>query len=163
MIDLDTTYQTLLEILTYRAQYQPNKQAYIFLEDGETESASITYGELNQQAKIIAAHLQPLKGERALLLYHSGLEFITAFFGCLYAGVIAVPVYPPKGNQKLSRLLSIVNDAQATVALTTRSILADIEKKWTQEPELAQLKLIATDGIESNLKEFVQTEVSANS
>ena len=163
MIDLDTTYQTLLEILTYRAQYQPNKQAYIFLEDGETESASITYGELNQQAKIIAAHLQPLKGERALLLYHSGLEFITAFFGCLYAGVIAVPVYPPKGNQKLSRLLSIVNDAQATVALTTRSILADIEKKWTQEPELAQLKLIATDSIESNLKEFVQAEVSPNS
>jgi acyl-CoA synthetase (AMP-forming)/AMP-acid ligase II len=68
-----------------------------------------------------------MQGERALLLYPSGLEFIAAFFGCLYAGVIAVPVNLPRQNQKLSRLLSVVNDAQAKVALTTTPILADIE------------------------------------
>lgn len=163
MIYLDSTYHTLLEILSYRVQYQSDKQAYIFLQDGETESDSITYGELDKQARVIAAHLQSFQGERALLLYPSGLEFITAFFGCLYAGVIAVPVYPPRRNQKLSRLLSIVKDAQPIIALTTTSILADIEKRWTQEPELAQLKLEGTDNIESKTQEFVPEEISLDS
>ena len=126
-------------------------------------SASLTYEELKKQASSIASHLQSFKGERALLLYHSGLEFITAFFGCLYAGVIAVPVYPPRRNQKLSRLLSIVNDAQATVGLTTTSILSDIEKRWLEEPELAQLKLVATDTVEFNTQEFIPQGVTPDS
>ncbi|MHC5828625.1 MAG: AMP-binding protein, partial [Nostoc sp.] len=108
-------------------------------------------------------HLQSWRGERALLLYPSGLEFITAFFGCLYAGVVAVPVYPPRRNQKLSRLLSIINDAQAKLALTTTSILADIEQRWKEEAELAQLKLVATDTIEANPQEFVPKSVTRSS
>ena len=154
---------TLLEIISYRAQYSPQKQAYIFLQNGETESGSLTYGELDKQARAIASHLQQWQGERALLLYPSGLEFITAFFGCLYAGVIAVPVYPPRRNQQLSRLLSIVNDAQPKVVLTTKSILADIEKKWASDGELAQLQLVATDTIESNPKDFVTLSVTPDS
>ncbi|MEM9922615.1 MAG: AMP-binding protein, partial [Cyanobacteria bacterium P01_D01_bin.50] len=105
---------SLLEILSYRGQYQSDKKAYIFLEDGETESESFTYGELDKRARAIASYLCHKQGERALLLYPSGLEFIVAFFGCMYAGVVAVPVYPPRRNQKLSRLISIVNNAQAT-------------------------------------------------
>ncbi|MEM1173063.1 MAG: AMP-binding protein, partial [Cyanobacteria bacterium P01_H01_bin.35] len=83
-------YNSLLEILTYRAQYQRDCQAYIFLQNGETESESLTYGQLDRQARLIAAYLLPWRGERALLLYPSGLEFIKAFFGCLFAGVVAV-------------------------------------------------------------------------
>jgi len=154
------TAKSLLDILIYRAQYQSDKQAYIFLENGETESESLTYGELDRQAREIAAHLQSWQGERALLLYPSGLEFITAFFGCLYAGVIAVPIYPPKRNQKLSRLLSIVHDASAKIALTTTSIRADFEKSWEDEAELAQLKLITTDTIEAKTQEFVPKSVT---
>ncbi len=105
--EIDTKTTSLLDILRSREQYQPDSPAYIFLPNGETESGSLTYSELDRQARAIAAHLQQWQGERALLLYPSGLEFITAFFGCLYAGVIAVPVYPPKRNQKLSRLLAI--------------------------------------------------------
>ena len=131
-----TIARTLLDILTDRRQNQPARQAYIFLQDGETESGSLTYGELDRQARAIASHLEQWQGERALLLYPSGLEFIAAFFGCLYAGVVAVPVYTPRRNQKLSRLLSIANDAQATVALTTKSILADINRTWERESEL---------------------------
>ena len=92
--------RNLLDILRDRGQYQPDKLAYLFLQSGETESGSLTYGELDRQARAIATQLQSWPGERALLLYPSGLEFITAFFGCLYAGVIAVPVYPPRRNQK---------------------------------------------------------------
>jgi len=154
------TAKSLLDILSYRAQYESDKQAYIFLENGETESASLTYGELDRQAREIAGHLQSWQGERALLLYPSGLEFITAFFGCLYAGVIAVPVYPPRRNQKLSRLLSIVNDASAKIALTTTSILTALGKKWEEETELTQLNLIATDTIAAKTQEFIPKSVT---
>ena len=152
--------ETLLEILNRRAQFQSEQQAYIFLQNGETESGSLTYGELDRQAKAIATNLQSLSGERALLLYPSGLEFIAAFFGCLYAGVIAVPVYPPRRNQKLSRLLSIVNDSQAKIALTTQSILADIEARWEEEAELTQLKWIATDTIAVNPQDFIPQPIT---
>ncbi len=149
--------------MRYRAQYQPDKLAYIFLENGETESVRLTYGELDRQARAIASHLQQWQGERALLLYPSGLEFISAFMGCLYAGVVAVPVYPPRRNQKLSRLLNIVNDAQASIALTTTSILADIEQRWASDGELAQLKLIATDTIVANGQDLVPLSVTQSS
>jgi len=87
-------------------------------------------------------------------MYPSGLEFITAFFGCLYAGVIAVPVYPPRRNQKLSRLLSIVNDSQAKLALTSSSILDSFQEQWQEQTELAQLKPIATDTLGSAPQEY---------
>ncbi|NEQ71025.1 MAG: fatty acyl-AMP ligase, partial [Symploca sp. SIO2D2] len=138
---------SLLDILQQRARQQRDNRAYIFLQNGETESGSLTYGELDTQAKAIASYLQSYRGERALLLYPSGLEFIAAFFGCLYAGVIAVPVYPPRRNQKLSRLLAIANDAQAKIALTATSILTDLDQRWSEQSALAPLKLIATDTI----------------
>ncbi len=159
------TSSSLVDILMQRAQNQPEGKAYIFLKDGETDEVSLTYQELERQARAIATSLQSqgAGGERALLLYPPSLEFIVAFFGCLYAGVVAVPVYPPRRNQKLSRLLSIVNDAQAKVALTTTSILADIDKRWEEEAELAQLKWVATDTIEANVREFVPRAVTRSS
>ena len=159
----DPSNLLLLDILQQRAQQQRDDRAYIFLQDGETESGSFTYGELYKQATAIASHLQSYQGERALLLYPSGLEFIAAFFGCLYAGVIAVPVYPPRRNQKLSRLLAIAHDCQAKIALTTTSILPDLETRWTERSELASLNLVATDIIEANEKEFVPQPMTPES
>lgn len=155
--------RSLLEILNYRSQYQPNRQAYMFLQNGETKSGSLTYRELESQARKIASHLHYWQGERALLMYPSGLEFITAFFGCLYAGVIAVPVYLPKRNKKAFRLLSIIYNARPKIILTTTSMLADIEKKREQEVELAQLRLIVTDTIQANPQEFVFKAVTPES
>ncbi len=147
-----TLYQsTLVELLKYRARHQPNQTAYSFLQDGETESGSLTYSELDNRARAIALELQSLQatGERGLLLFPPGLEFIAAFFGCLYAGVIAVPAYLPRRNQKMWRLQAIVADAQATVALTTTSVLGKIEGRFTENPELAELRWVATDNIGS--------------
>lgn len=144
---LDTS--TLVDLLRYRAIYQPSQIAYTFLVDGETEEISINYQELEQEAKRIAAYLQSLnaKGERALLLYQPGLEYIAAFFGCLYAGVVAVPAYPPQFNKPMPRLQAIVADAQAKVALTTTSILINVEEQFLHTPDLAALHWIATDTI----------------
>jgi acyl-CoA synthetase (AMP-forming)/AMP-acid ligase II len=119
---------TLIELLRWRARCQPCQKAYAFLKDGDVEASSLTYEELDRQARAVAALLQDLgaRGERALLLYPPGLEYIAAFIGRLYAGMIAVPAYPPdpsKFSRSLSRLQGIVADAQATIALTTEAIL----------------------------------------
>src|SRR4051794_5783189 len=90
---------TLVDLLCWRASHQPGLRAYAFLRDGEAEESSVDYGELDRQARTIAARLQALGvagGECALLFYPSGLEFIGAFLGCLYAGVVAVPAYAPR-------------------------------------------------------------------
>src|SRR5262249_21594529 len=112
-----------------------------------------TYEELDRQARAIGAWLQSrgITGERALLLYPPGLEYIVAFFGCLYAGVVAVPAYPPRRNRSTSRLQAIVADAQAAVALTTTSIMSDVEKRFSQSPGLEALCWLNTDCVSSDL------------
>lgn len=144
---------TFVDLLRYRARHQSEQTAYTFLLDGETEVDSLTYQELDIQARAIASQLQCLNatGSRALLLYPPGLEFITAFFGCLYAGVVAVPAYPPRRNQNMSRLQAILANANATVALTTTSLLGHIESRFAESPELSELYWLTTDNIPSNL------------
>jgi len=74
---------TLVEILRWRALNQPNRLAYTFLRDGEKEEVHLTYADLDRRARAIGARLQSLGayGERALLVYPQGLEFIAGFFG----------------------------------------------------------------------------------
>src|SRR5215472_5558488 len=132
---------TLVEVLRWRALHQPDRLAYTFLLDGETEEVHLTYAELDQRARAIGALLQGLGtyGERALLLYPPGLEFIAGFFGCLYAGVVAVPVYPPhpaRFDRTLPRFLAIARDAQAVAVLTSSELLPVAESLFPQTPHL---------------------------
>src|SRR3954471_2135476 len=105
---------TLVDLLRWRALHQFDRRAYTFLVDGETDEIGLTYGELDRQARAIAAMLQRVAapGDRALLLYPPGPEYIAAFFGCLYAGVVAVPAYPPNParlDRTLPRLRAIAS------------------------------------------------------
>ncbi|MBX3301077.1 MAG: amino acid adenylation domain-containing protein [Nitrospira sp.] len=148
---------TFVELLRQRAARTPNQQAYEFLLDGETDSDRITYAELDRRAKAIAAWLQSRRalGERALLLYPPGLEYIAAFFGCLYAGVIAVPAYPPQRKRGLPRVQAMALDSQAAYVLTTSSIHQTIERLAGQEPEyqhLVALQWFTTDKIVPELE-----------
>ncbi|MEL6911005.1 MAG: AMP-binding protein [Cyanobacteria bacterium J06648_1] len=148
----------LVELLQYRGRHQPSQTAYAFLQDGEIESERLTYQQLDQQARAIAAQLQALKlsGQRALLLYPPGLEFIPAFFGCLYASVVAVPAYPPKKNHKLGRLRSIIADAQPEVVLAPKAILAKIQDCLSEAENLADLTYLATDEVDLDLAQTWQ-------
>ncbi|MGF1478205.1 MAG: amino acid adenylation domain-containing protein, partial [Cyanophyceae cyanobacterium] len=121
---------TFVELLAYRAQYKTNQTAYVFLADGEAETARLSYGELDRQARAIAAELHTIcqPGERALLLYPSGLEFIAALFGCLYAGVMAVPAAVPR-RHFFTRWQAIAADAEATVVLTTAAVEAKLRQQ----------------------------------
>ena len=82
-----------------------------------------------------------MTGERALLLYPPGLEFIVAWFGCLYAGVVAVPAYPPRRNRNMQRIEAISDDCAAKVALTEHDVLDRIEDllERSAAPEAAEL------------------------
>jgi amino acid adenylation domain-containing protein len=115
---------SLVELLELRAELQGHKIAYTFLIDGEQQAISMTYSQLDTQARTIATTLQALdlQGERAVLLYPQGLDYIAAFFGCLYAGVIAVPAYPPKNQRTMPRLQAIIEDSQAAIILSTDAV-----------------------------------------
>lgn len=141
---------SLIDLLLWRALHEPDQPAYIFLSDKQDEEWSITYRELDRQAQAIAALLQRSStvGERAILLFPPGLDYIAAFFGCLYAGIIAVPAYPPRLNRASPRLESMVADAQPTLALTTTLSLAHVQRWLVQMPSLAALRWLATDDLE---------------
>ena len=149
---------TLVELLRQRATEQTNQHGYTFLLDGKKESEPLTYGELDRQARAIAALLQQnqAQGERALLLYPQGLEVIAAFCGCLYAGVIAIPVPPPESGRlkrTLPRLRSIVKDAQASLVLTTAGILELVENVRDEFPEFESMQWIDTAQVDLALAE----------
>ena len=146
---------TLVELLQRRAELQGPRLAYTFLVDGESEEVRISYAELDRQARAIAAWLQSrgLEGERALLLFPAGLEFIAAFFGCLYAGVVAVPAYPPRMNRSLDRIQAIACDAQAKVALTTQSVLERVTPVLRQTPELERVTWLDTDSVPAGIEQ----------
>ena len=145
---------TLVELLRWRGLDQPDRRAYRFLHDAETrEETNLTYAELDQRVRSIAARLQSTgaAGERALLLYPAGLDYVAAFFGCLYAGTVAVPTYPPRFNRTLQTLRSIAADSQAKVVLTTGALLSKIDKVFEHAPELKNLQWLATDELDHAL------------
>ena len=137
----------LVELLEHRACHQGDDVGFRFLNDGEKEVVEWTYADLNARARAIAASLQAMgmEGERALLLYPSGLDFIAAFFGCLFAGVTAVPAYPPRRNRNMARIEAIANDAEAKVALTTFDVLERVQTMIADTPALQQIRWRATD------------------
>ncbi len=150
---------TVIELLRLRSFKQPNRNAFTFLLDGETEGSSLTYQELDRLARRIAAQLQArgFSGGRALLLYPAGLDFLIAFFGCLYAGVVAVTAYPPRNQRNTPRIKAICADAQAQIALTTTEKLSIVQSLMIEKTDLGSLQWLTTDnlapGIEDNWKE----------
>lgn len=160
-MNLNINDMNLVTLLCERAEQQPEKRAYTYLADGESEEIHLTYGQLEQQARMIGALLQSegATGERALLVYPPGQAYIAAFMGCLFAGVVAVPAYPPdpsRLNRTLPSLQAIVADSQARIVLTTSPILMMAEVLFGQAPDLKALRWLATDALHSELAEAWQ-------
>ncbi len=157
MIASEVRPATLAGLLKARAAESPDREAYVFLADGELETERLTWGELDVRARAVAWALRQSvpPGERALLLYPPGLDFVAAFFGCLYAGVVAVPAYPPRLNDRSQpRLRAIAADASPRAALTTASIAERV-------PELAGVPWIATDALPAGSPELIDPDPDA--
>jgi acyl-CoA synthetase (AMP-forming)/AMP-acid ligase II len=143
-------WASLVELGRARAAGLGDRPLYTFYPDrAGAAPAELSYAGLDLRARAIGAALQHqgAAGQRALLLYPPGLEFVAAFFGCLYGGVVAVPAYPPRSARNLPRLLEIARDARPAIALTTAELKAAIGGLATQVPELAALRLLATDEV----------------
>ncbi|ATB41115.1 non-ribosomal peptide synthetase [Cystobacter fuscus] len=141
---------TFVHQLRAHAQQRPDRRAFLYLERGEVESAELSFAQLDQRARAVAASLQGqvAPGERVLLLCPQGLDFISAFFGCLYAGVIAVPAYPPRANHHLLRIRAIAQDSEPRAVLATRKVLGTSSATLREIPELAAVAMIPVDQVD---------------
>ncbi len=93
--------RSIVDILASRASTNGEGLAYTFLASGEHEVDRLTWAELDRRSRAAAAAIasRVASRSRVLLLFPPGLDFVPAFFGCLGAGAIAVPVYPPSGHE----------------------------------------------------------------
>jgi acyl-CoA synthetase (AMP-forming)/AMP-acid ligase II/acyl carrier protein len=144
---------TMVDRLRAQAQETPDRVAYVFLRDGEVEEAALTCAALDARARAIGAWLQveAQPGDRALLLYPPGLEFVAAFFGCLYAGVAAVPAYPPRVNRPDPRIQEIAADSRPKVVLTTEPVRAALAARPEVVAGLASARWLATETLAADL------------
>ncbi|MCO6704257.1 amino acid adenylation domain-containing protein [Streptomyces sp. CHA1] len=148
---------TFSELLQERARSRPADEAFTFHQaagaTGEPVAHRVDYAGLDRAARAVAQQLGDTRGERALLLYPPGPEYIAAFFGCLYAGVLAVPVYPPdlaRWERSLGRIRAIARDSGARLALTTEELVHDVRTLSQDFPELRELSWLGTGGAEDS-------------
>lgn len=141
----------LVALLLRRASEAPEAELFSYLPDGETTGAVVlSRGDLDRRARAIAARLQArgLAGRTALLVFPPGLEFLAGFFGCVHAGVIAVPAYPPRPNRPMDRLAAIVEDARPAVVLTCSSLGREAGRWTAGLGGLGGADVLFTDGEE---------------
>ncbi len=141
MMDAFELPRTLVQSLQRRAAQTPDQVALRFLAESAEHSVVLSYRDLDQRARTIAAALQANadQGDRAVLLFPSGPDYVAAFFGCLYAGVIAVPAYPPESTRRhhQERLLSIISDAEPRLLLTIASLADGLSQIENAPPVLS--------------------------
>src|SRR5580700_4650219 len=115
------SFTSLVDLLRHRAAEQPNDRAYVFLSEQGDEEAVLTFRELYERASAVAGRLtrSGQAGDRALLLFGPGLDFIIAYFGCLVAGIIPVPMMLPRRNSTLDSSASIIASCSPRFAMTS--------------------------------------------
>jgi acyl-CoA synthetase (AMP-forming)/AMP-acid ligase II len=140
-------FKNYIDLYRYRAEKQPEELAYIFLEDGEDQEKTITFSALHRQALILAAHIREfaLEGERVLLVYQPGTDFIISFTACVYAGVVAVPVYPPLSQKDWPRFVRIVQNCSASLICTASATLKILQTAVSATPQIGDVPCIGTD------------------
>jgi amino acid adenylation domain-containing protein len=150
MKDEHSQARSLVEALRSVAVGDPGRPAVSFLKDGEREVRRLSYGELDQAARGVAAYIQESAGAgaRVLLLFPSGLELVTALLGCLYARAVAVPSFPPTSRRSRVRSLAIAADARPQLALTTQALLGRVRAGLAGTPQLEGMEWLAVEDLE---------------
>jgi len=118
-----STHTTPFDAFLERVATRPDALSFIFLDDAGEQETPVTCAELDAEARRIAAILlaQGAQGQPVMLLYTPGLDYISALLGCVYAGCIAVPAYPPLHQRQAGRVQALIDDARAPVVLTNAS------------------------------------------
>ena len=137
----------LTGLLRHRAAAQPDDRAYVALSDRGREEAAITFAELDRRATALATRLlqSAVPGDRALLLFPMGIECLVAFFACLRAGIVAVPLMPPRRQRARDASSSILADCEPRLALTTTELLCGVRGDLAARFQHARLQWLAVD------------------
>lgn len=126
-------HESWVSLLRYRALNEPTELAFGFMLNEIDDEIKYSYESLDAAARKIGAALQQadMSGERAVLLYQPGPDYVCALMGCLYAGVIAVPLYAPRPNGSYDRIIQVIKSARASVLMSTERILATLDQaEW---------------------------------
>jgi acyl-CoA synthetase (AMP-forming)/AMP-acid ligase II len=125
--DLKLSFPSLVELLEERARLHADTVAYTFLKDG-SDPVSITYGELDRRARAVGRHLaaKTSRGDRVLLLYPPGLDFVAGFFGSMFGGVVPVPLPLTGTRGGFEKIVLVSADTGARLALTTSTSSDDL-------------------------------------
>ncbi|MFD2201718.1 fatty acyl-AMP ligase [Shivajiella indica] len=155
-----STPTTLVEILKWRGKNQSDKLALRFLKDGELDEVTLNYGELDLRARALGAQLQVSvkAGERVLLLLPPGLDFIVAYFACIYSNTIAVPLPPPHPARlefTLTNTFRIIKDALPTAAILNPSLYEAILADTKILNQFRGIKLVLT--MEDSVKDWAES------
>ncbi len=146
----------LVEVLRAHAAERGDAEVYRFLIKGDPggPSETLTFGQLERRARAIGARLQTAGVERALLLYPPGLDFVAAFCGCLFAGTVPVPAYPPQPSRPgrgLPALAAIAGNAEVDRVLSTAALAGAARDALGEAPEISSLPWLATDEVDDGL------------
>ena len=146
---------TLVDILNRRANSNSDQIAYTFLANRGRTEENMTYRQLHDQAAKVAGLLSDKgsPGDRIILFFPPGLDYIVSFLGCLMAGQVAVPLYPPRPNQKRDRIDKVIRDCSAALALTNDRLLPVIESFMESGDDKTPLSLYATDHLSDTLSD----------
>ena len=137
---LPNTNSNIVEVLQKRAFSHPDRECIIFLEDGENQSSSMTYDENDRAARNVAALMQKRgisKGDRVLIILPNSLEFVKIFYGCLYSGILAVPMHEPAGTKQIDlymeSFLPTMKISKPSLLIATSVIVDFLRNKLTPD------------------------------
>lgn len=156
MINKNMKSMSLIDLFQLRASENGDSLAYTFLKNGEDETDTLTYSEIDKRSRAISVLLQEkfTFGDRALLMYPAGLDFIIGFMACIYAGIIAVPVYPAnssRAKQQLPKLSSIADCAKSEIILTNNNFINLLPSLLSDCPILSKANIINTTTIDLSM------------
>ncbi|WP_155981104.1 AMP-binding protein, partial [Nocardia sp. CNY236] len=166
-------FHSWIDLLKSQVESHDSDTAFIFLDEEGNEGDLLTYGELDQRAQAIAHNLKGTisKGDRVLLLHPPGLDYIVSFYGCLYAGAVAVPLFPPHRN-RIEHVDIVARDCSASMVLSTEHVVSEMEKlddKWYVKslPRMASDDITETvlpiEGMESSESEIAYLQYTSGS
>jgi len=143
---------TIVDKLYIHALCEPDEVAFRFLSDIDQTPSELTFRQLWQEAEAVSKFLKEVAepGSCIMLFFPPGLAYISAFFGCLMAGMIAVPLYPPRKSSKTDRVVKVAQSCESEIALTTMSELTTVKDCWQRQNSLdLKLSFYTTDQINS--------------
>lgn len=147
---IDLPSVSLADLVWTRACTMPSALAFQFLNEVGEEAEARSYADLARRAHTVAAALRAraAPGDRAALMFNPGIAFLDAFFGCIYAGVIAVPMMPPRPHRERMATISILRDCAPRLILTTRDMVEPLRQRLAAAGLHPMPEILAVDEVE---------------